>query len=196
MSWPWQWHGRQGFQHCFQLIKSDLKLFYNVMKYSLTFKRNDQGPYSQHFIFFVTYEFAQWAWVLHCTRLERLAMDKQSSLLVPLVSYKEYKVLWIRHQWLYSQHFIFSVTYEFAQWAWVLHWTRLERLAMDKQSSLLGPLVSYKEYKVLWIRRQRLYTQHFIFPVNYEFANKLECYIALGLKGLPWTNNLAYWAHW
>ncbi len=25
--------------------------------------------------------------------------------------------------------------------------------------------------------------------------NKLECYITLGLKGLPLTNTLAYWQH-
>jgi hypothetical protein len=31
----------------------------------------------------------------------------------------------------------------------VLHYTRLERLAGDKHSSLLGPLVSYEENEVL-----------------------------------------------
>ncbi len=33
-----------------------------------------------------------------------------------------------------------------------LHYTRLERLASDKHSSLLGPLVSYKENEVVLIR--------------------------------------------
>jgi hypothetical protein len=46
-----------------------------------THKDNDtwlkyQGPYSQHFIFFVTYESAQKARVLHKTWLERLANNK------------------------------------------------------------------------------------------------------------------------
>jgi hypothetical protein len=37
----------------------------------------------------------------------------------------------------YSQHFIFSVTYEWAHVVEVLHNTRLERLARIKHSSLL-----------------------------------------------------------
>jgi hypothetical protein len=38
----------------------------------------NQGPYSQHCIFFVTYESAQLARAFHNTRLERLANDKLS----------------------------------------------------------------------------------------------------------------------
>ena len=34
----------------------------------------------------------------------------------------------------------------------MLHYTRLERLARDKHSSLLGPFVSYEEKVVLIIR--------------------------------------------
>jgi hypothetical protein len=41
----------------------------------------------------------------------------------------------------YLQRFIFSVIYEWAQQA---NYTRRERLAGDKHSSLLGPFVSYK----------------------------------------------------
>ncbi len=52
-----------------------------------------QGPYSQHFIFFVTYELAIITTVLHYTKLERLAMDKHSSLLGIFVSYEENEVL-------------------------------------------------------------------------------------------------------
>ncbi len=52
-----------------------------------------QGAYSQHFIFFVTYHWAQKARVLHYTRLERLARGKHSSLLDPFVSYEENEVL-------------------------------------------------------------------------------------------------------
>jgi hypothetical protein len=42
-----------------------------------------QGIYSQHFISFVTYQWSHEARVLHYTRLDRLARDKHSSLLVP-----------------------------------------------------------------------------------------------------------------
>jgi hypothetical protein len=42
--------------------------------------------YAQHSILFITYESAQWAKVLHITRLERRASEKQSSLLVRFVS--------------------------------------------------------------------------------------------------------------
>jgi hypothetical protein len=34
------------------------------------------GPYSQHFIFFVTYELKQYSRMLHYTRLERPARDE------------------------------------------------------------------------------------------------------------------------
>ncbi len=50
-----------------------------------------QVQYSQQFIFFNTYDFAQQAKVLHTVRLEMLAKDKHSSL---FISYKENKVLW------------------------------------------------------------------------------------------------------
>ncbi len=45
----------------------------------------------------------------------------------------------------YAQHFIFFITYEWAQLANVLHYTILERLAIDKQSNLYGQFVSYEE---------------------------------------------------
>jgi hypothetical protein len=41
----------------------------------------DHGLYTQHFIFFLAYGWAQRARVLYLTRLERLAGDKHSSLL-------------------------------------------------------------------------------------------------------------------
>jgi hypothetical protein len=34
----------------------------------------------------------------------------------------------------------------------VLHYTRLQRVAIDKYFSLLGPFVGYEENVVLWIR--------------------------------------------
>ncbi len=47
------------------------------------------GTYSKHFIFFMTHERAQYARVLHYSRLERLARDEHSSLLCSFTSYKE-----------------------------------------------------------------------------------------------------------
>ncbi len=55
--------------------------------------------YSQHFIFFITLELVQKASVLHCTWLEKFARDKHSSLLGPLIYYKENKVSWIVPQY-------------------------------------------------------------------------------------------------
>ncbi len=64
-----------------------------------------KGPYSQHFIFFVTNELAYQDKVLHF---------KHSSLLGPPKSYEVNEVLWIHIQGPYSQHFIFFVTNELA----------------------------------------------------------------------------------
>jgi hypothetical protein len=48
---------------------------------------------------------------------------------------------------LYSEQFIFFLTYEWAQSARVLHYIRLERLARGKHCILLGPFMSYKKLK-------------------------------------------------
>ncbi len=49
-----------------------------------------------------------------------------------------------------SQQFIFLITYECAQSVRVLHYyTKMERLARVKHSSLSDPFVSYKENKEL-----------------------------------------------
>ncbi len=49
----------------------------------------------------------------------------------------------------YSQHFIFFITYEWAQHVEVLHYTRLRKLARDIHSSLLDPFEGHKEKEVL-----------------------------------------------
>jgi hypothetical protein len=41
----------------------------------------------------------------------------------------------------------FFVTYEWVQLTTVLHYTLLKRLASNKYSSLLSPVIGYKEYK-------------------------------------------------
>jgi len=45
--------------------------------------------------------------------------------------------------------FLFDDTYQWAQYAKVLDYNRLERLARIKISSLLGPLVIYEENQIL-----------------------------------------------
>jgi hypothetical protein len=89
--------------------------------------------------------------VLDYIGLDILVSDKHSSLLDSFVSYEEIGVLWILSQGLCSKHYMFFITYKWAQWARVLHYTRLERFATDKRSSLLGPPVSYEESEVFWI---------------------------------------------
>ncbi len=87
----------------------------------LSYKENEvswilpQGPYAQHFIFFVTYEYTQLRTVLHYTGLKRPSSDKHSSLLGEFLSYKETGELWIQLQGPKAQHFIFLVAYEWAQ---------------------------------------------------------------------------------
>ncbi len=52
--------------------------------------------YSQHSIFFVTYESDQLARLFHITKLEGFTSAKHSNLLGQLLSYEENEVLWIR----------------------------------------------------------------------------------------------------
>jgi hypothetical protein len=52
-----------------------------------------QELYSQHLIFFVTYEWAQAATVFDQSWLEKLARDKRSNLLGQFISYEENEVL-------------------------------------------------------------------------------------------------------
>ncbi len=99
----------------------------------------------------VIYEWAKYARVLHYTRMESLARDKHSSLLGPLLSYEGNEVLWIRSQKLYWYCTLIHSFYEWAKYAGVLHYTRMESLARDKHSSLSGPLLSYEGNEVLWV---------------------------------------------
>ncbi len=55
------------------------------------------------------------------------------------------------------KHFIFFVTYIRAQYARILHYSKLERLVSDKNSSLLRPFISYEENELLWIQPQGPY---------------------------------------
>ncbi len=107
------------------------------------------GPIWQHFIFFLTDEQPQWPRVLHYSRQEKITRDKSSSLLCTILSYEENEVLWIRPHGSISQNFIFFITYVWAKWARVLHYSRLEKLIRDKHSMLLNPIISYEENEVL-----------------------------------------------
>jgi len=46
---------------------------------------------------------------------------------------------------MYSRHLIFFITYEWAQYARVFHYNRLERLAKEKHSRLFGQFVNSNE---------------------------------------------------
>ncbi len=70
---------------------------------------------------------------------------------------------------IYSQDFIFFETYEWAQLSSVLHYTRLEKLARNKHSSLLGSFINYEENEVLWITVSAtlyLYRNLWMLPVS------------------------------
>ncbi len=83
----------------------------------------------------------------------------------------------------------FFVTYVCAQKAGVFYCARLERLVRFKHSSLLEPYVTKNINTV----PETIFTPiYFLLKLTNE-TNKLECYITLGWKGLPWKNNLAYW---
>jgi hypothetical protein len=58
------------------------------------------------------------------------------------------------------------VTYKWAKLASVIHYTRLEMLALVKHSSFLGPFVIYEENDV----SLQTYSQHFIFLVTLKWA--------------------------
>ncbi len=84
-----------------------------------------------------------------------------SSLLDLFVNYEENKVLWIPSVIFTTLHFLCNlrigpisscdITLFYYH---MLCYTRLEMLARDECSSLLGPFISYEENEVLWIRPQ------------------------------------------
>ncbi len=120
-------------------------------------------PYSQYFIFFVTYRCPQQARGTVFTTYQFLcnlqmsptsqsfipsrpfqpSVIKHLIFLGPFISYKENEVLLIRYLQSYSQHFIFFVTYECPQQARVFSQQAfLSQCYIRLQ--LIGPFVSYK----------------------------------------------------
>ncbi len=89
-------------QYMYQWVLFSWMLFVKTVHFSYVFYCN-QVLYSQHSIFFVTYESAQLARLFHNTKLEMLTSEKHSNLLGQLQSCKENEVLWIRtlNVWLY-----------------------------------------------------------------------------------------------
>ncbi len=95
---------------------------------------------------------------------------KTPELLGLFVSYKENEVLWKQPFLLYSQCFIFFVTYK---------WT-LEAVGFVPGKpfqhnqmwnlSLLGPFICYEDNEVLQIQHKGLYLQHFIFFETYKWT--------------------------
>ncbi len=99
---------------------------------------------SQHFIFFVSYKWAQEESVLYYTKLERVARDKHSSWLGQFVCCEEKSA-----QILFTTlHFLRNLGIGQISKRVILHLQ--QRLARDKHSSLLGHFVSCKENEVLW----------------------------------------------
>ncbi len=136
-----------------------------------------QGLYSQHFIFFVTYKWAQKACIFVLGKPFHITVIQHSNLLSLVVCNVENEVLWIQLQGLYSQHFILFVTYKWAQKAWAFVLGKPFQITVMQCSNLLSLLVGYKENEVLWIQLQGLYSQHFILFVTYKWAQKAWIFV-------------------
>ncbi len=87
--------------------------------------------------------------MLHYTRKERIARDEDSSFVSPSVSYEENEVLSTQRLGAYSHHCIFFLTYPWAQKDRVFVSGDSFQASVMLHSSLLGPIISYKEDKVL-----------------------------------------------
>ncbi len=135
------------------------------------------------------------SWVLHYTRLKRLAMVQHSSLFSSFICYEASVVLWLVNSPAGTVFTTFHLlqNLQMGPSSWVLHYTRLERLAMVQHSSLLDPFICYEASVVLWIGLLGLCSQHFTFFRTYKWVQGAECYITLDWKGLQWSNTRAYW---
>ncbi len=84
----------------------------------------------------------------HYTRQERIARDEYSSFVSTSVSYEENEVLSTERIGAYSQHCIFFINYPWAQKDRVFVSGDSFQASVMLHSSLLGPIISYKEDKV------------------------------------------------
>jgi hypothetical protein len=81
--------------------------------------------------------------------MEKPTRNTHSSLYSSLVQYEETKVLLIRPWGLYSQHFIFFITYEQAQKVRVFVLGKPFQLNVMQHSSLSDQFTSYEENEFL-----------------------------------------------
>jgi len=108
-----------------------------------------------------------------------------------------------------SQHFILFVTYESVQLARVVYYTRLERFANDKNSSLLVPFTSYKKFGVLWkwpldvpnliyLFISALYSTWELKKRTVLFNNHFELWTVRTIRTLCLSQNgwMSYWLFW
>ncbi len=124
------------------------------------------GTVLQHFIFFLTYVWAQYAEALDYTRSERPARDKHSRLLGQFVSYKKMKCC--EHSprgHIYNTSISSKLMNRPNNLEYLLA-TRLSDQALSNAPAYWGPYIGYKENEVLWIWYLWLYSQHFIFFVT------------------------------
>ncbi len=106
------------------------------------------GPYAQPFIFYVTYEWGQQARMFDPGKPFQPSVIRHSSILYQFVSWKENEVLGIRSLGSYEEHFIFYVTYKWAQYGRVFVPGKPIQPSERQPSSILCPFVSSKENKV------------------------------------------------
>jgi hypothetical protein len=82
---------------------------------------------------------------LHYTRITRLHSVKHFSLFGAFKSYEEIDVSGDTVTWAIFTTLMFFLTYEWAQKARTLHYTRIKRLPSDKHSSLFRTFIRYEE---------------------------------------------------
>ncbi len=122
--------------------------------------------YSQHSIFFVTYESAQWVRLFHNTKLERLTCDKHSNLLAAgqFLNYEWNKVLLICEM-------IFNKEVK-KTWKMTLFFTRMEQQTLKNVNNCLNMnIYSYLETSGGQSSNLYLNVVHFSnTSVNYTFV--------------------------
>jgi hypothetical protein len=105
----------------------------------------------------------------------------------PFVSYKENEVLW---PCCCIHKTSFSLKLTNGPKRLVLHYTGLERLAMDEWSSLLDPFISHKKIKCCEYSPWAHINKTLFSSQLTNRPNKLEHFIKLGKKGLAVTKTL------
>ncbi len=93
---------------------------------------------------------------------------------------------------LYSQHFIFLVTYEWALKATVFVPGKPFQLSVMQHSNIWRQLLDFEESGLLRLQPLVLYSQHFIFLVTDEWV-KLATVFVPGKPFQPSVMQLAFW---